>query len=691
VTLKSDSAKLFFAEALALSRQSSRPKSEVDVLQAMALVYSNNYKNDSSNYLMQQAIKTARENNLAKQEVSLLRRCISTRGTAFFRKDSLASYYERGLVLLRQMHQDSLTLMSSFATACMDIVDYPRALQVYFIALHASKERKDSASTESILDQIGNLFQAVKDYKKSIEYCREAITYGSKNQFYFLFSHIDIALSFVEFDQKDSARYYADKAYNIAKGMYGKNIFGGVLNTLGRVYAKLGDDNKALDYLRRSYIYFTKIASDYSNYCESTIGLATYFKKAGMPDSTLFYAKLGLHTAQANDFFSFVSEAGKLITEYYQNKHNADSALFYQQINFDAYKKLYNDESSRQFQNSFFAEQKREAEIAEAKRIAADQYAGKLRLYGMITIAIVALIIGIIVFRNNIRKQKSFDLLKKQKQEIDLQKSKLEVSITELQTTQSQLIQSEKMASLGELTAGIAHEIQNPLNFVNNFSEVNQELIAEMNSEIEKGNYAEVKAISKDITENEQKINHHGKRADAIVKGMLQHSRSSSGVKEPTDINALADEYLRLAYHGLRAKDKSFNSTMKTDFDESIGKINVLTQDLGRVILNLITNAFYAVTEKKKQGIEKYEPTVFVSTKKEGNKVMIKIRDNGMGIPGKVREKIFQPFFTTKPTGEGTGLGLSMSYDIITKGHGGEISVTTQEGEYTEFSILLPV
>jgi signal transduction histidine kinase len=400
---------------------------------------------------------------------------------------------------------------------------------------------------------------------------------------------------------------------------------------------------------------------------------------------------LGLHTAQANDFFSFVSEAGKLITEYYQNKHNADSALFYQQINFDAYKKLYNDESSRQFQNSFFAEQKREAEIAEAKRIAADQYAGKLRLYGMITIAIVALIIGIIVFRNNIRKQKSFDLLKKQKQEIDLQKSKLEVSITELQTTQSQLIQSEKMASLGELTAGIAHEIQNPLNFVNNFSEVNQELIAEMNSEIEKGNYAEVKAISKDITENEQKINHHGKRADAIVKGMLQHSRSSSGVKEPTDINALADEYLRLAYHGLRAKDKSFNSTMKTDFDESIGKINVLTQDLGRVILNLITNAFYAVTEKKKQGIEKYEPTVFVSTKKEGNKVMIKIRDNGMGIPGKVREKIFQPFFTTKPTGEGTGLGLSMSYDIITKGHGGEISVTTQEGEYTEFSILLPV
>jgi signal transduction histidine kinase len=268
--------------------------------------------------------------------------------------------------------------------------------------------------------------------------------------------------------------------------------------------------------------------------------------------------------------------------------------------------------------------------------------------------------------------------------------NQLSRSLQELKETQAQLIQSEKMASLGELTAGIAHEIQNPLNFVNNFSEVNSELIAEMKQEIDKGNLDDVKAIANDIDENEQKIILHGKRADAIVKGMLQHSRSSSATKEPTDINKLADEYLRLAYHGLRAKDKSFNATLKTDYDESIGNINIIPQDIGRAVLNLITNAFYAVTEKKKQNINGYEPTVSVSTKKINGKVEISVKDNGNGIPQKVLDKIFQPFFTTKPTGQGTGLGLSLSYDIV-KAHGGELRVETKEGEGSEFLIVLPI
>jgi signal transduction histidine kinase/ligand-binding sensor domain-containing protein len=280
--------------------------------------------------------------------------------------------------------------------------------------------------------------------------------------------------------------------------------------------------------------------------------------------------------------------------------------------------------------------------------------------------------------------------------------SQLNKTIEELKSTQSQLIQSEKMASLGELTAGIAHEIQNPLNFVNNFSEVSNELIDEMNDELAKGDIEEAKAIAADIKQNLEKINHHGKRADAIVKGMLQHSRSSSGTKEPTNINALADEYLRLAYHGLRAKDKSFNASMKTNFDESIGNINVIPQDIGRVILNLITNAFYAVTEKKRQAPPTpegglYEPTVSVSTSfippsgGQSGAVLIAVSDNGFGIPQKVIDKIFQPFFTTKPTGEGTGLGLSMSYEIVTKGHGGELKVETKEGEGSVFTIVLPV
>ena len=291
--------------------------------------------------------------------------------------------------------------------------------------------------------------------------------------------------------------------------------------------------------------------------------------------------------------------------------------------------------------------------------------------------------------------QARFDL-----QRLKEEKQRAETALSELQTTQKQLIQAEKMASLGELTAGIAHEIQNPLNFVNNFSEVSNELISEMMEEVDKGNIEEVKNIGNDVQQNLEKILHHGKRADAIVKGMLQHSSSGSGKKEPTDINALADEYLRLAYHGLRAKDKSFNATMKTDYDATIGNINIIPQDIGRVILNLITNAFYVVNEKKKsphplKGGEDYEPVVTISTKRlgspsgDGGKIEVRVSDNGSGIPQKIFDKIFQPFFTTKPTGQGTGLGLSLSYDIV-KAHGGELKVETKEGEGSTFIIQIP-
>ncbi|SRR5579871_1464865 len=276
--------------------------------------------------------------------------------------------------------------------------------------------------------------------------------------------------------------------------------------------------------------------------------------------------------------------------------------------------------------------------------------------------------------------------------ELKEEKEIVESTLSELKATQSQLIQSEKMASLGELTAGIAHEIQNPLNFVNNFSEVNNELILEMREEISKKNFDEADRIAQDLQENEQKINHHGKRADAIVKGMLQHSRSGSAVKEPTDINALADEYLKIAYHGFRAKDKSFSADLKTELDPKVGKINVIPQEIGRVMLNLYNNAFYAVNEKKKSDESLtmgYKPMVSMITKALSDKVELAVRDNGNGIPQKVIDKIFQPFFTTKPTGQGTGLGLSISYDII-KAHGGEIKVETREGEGTTFLIQLP-
>jgi len=271
------------------------------------------------------------------------------------------------------------------------------------------------------------------------------------------------------------------------------------------------------------------------------------------------------------------------------------------------------------------------------------------------------------------------------------QAKKIERAYEELRTTQAQLIQSEKMASLGELTAGIAHEIQNPLNFVNNFSEVNTELAEELAEEAQKSKLdgSLISELAGDIVTNQEKINHHGQRASAIVKGMLEHSRSGDGKKEPTDLNALADEYLRLAYHGLRAKDKSFQADFKTKFAEDLPKIDVVPQDIGRVLLNLINNAFYAVDRRSKEGIDGYKPVVIVSSKVLKGSIEISVKDNGPGIPGEIKDKIFQPFFTTKPTGEGTGLGLSLSYDIVTKGHGGELHVETLEGEGTTFTIKL--
>jgi signal transduction histidine kinase len=293
--------------------------------------------------------------------------------------------------------------------------------------------------------------------------------------------------------------------------------------------------------------------------------------------------------------------------------------------------------------------------------------------------------------------EETIEELEQKRKSIEETNAALIKSLDELKAAQAQLIQAEKMASLGELTAGIAHEIQNPLNFVNNFSEVSSELVEEMEDAILKSDREEIIAIASDIKANLQKIVHHGKRADAIVKGMLQHSRAGSDKKEPSDINALVDEYLRLCYHGLRAKDKSFNATIKTEFDSTLEKINIIPQNIGRVILNLLTNAFYVVDEKKKacqaEPVEAnplYEPTVSVSTKKVGNKVEIRVTDNGNGIPQKVLDKIYQPFFTTKPTGQGTGLGLSLSYDIV-KAHGGELKVVTKDGEGSMFIVVLAV
>jgi signal transduction histidine kinase len=328
-----------------------------------------------------------------------------------------------------------------------------------------------------------------------------------------------------------------------------------------------------------------------------------------------------------------------------------------------------------------FEEEQRKKEIEAAKIAYQNNIRTGLLLAGLAAFSLIAFVL----YRNNRQKQKANLALHEQK-------LKVESALQELKSTQAQLIQSEKMASLGELTAGIAHEIQNPLNFVNNFSEINAELSEEILEAAAKGDLEEVKALATDIKSNQEKIREHGKRADSIVKGMLQHSRSSAGAKEPANISALADEYLRLSYHGMRAKDKSFNATIKTDFDPELPLVPVVAQDIGRVLLNLFNNAFYAVNERKKIEGDGYAPEVVVQCGRadSANAIQITVSDNGPGIPESIKEKIFQPFFTTKPTGQGTGLGLSLSYDII-KAHGGELALAQTQDTGTSFVIRLPL
>ncbi|KFC60684.1 histidine kinase [Flavobacterium gilvum] len=377
-------------------------------------------------------------------------------------------------------------------------------------------------------------------------------------------------------------------------------------------------------------------------------------------------------------------EAFKYLKIYQQLKDGSDDL--------DAINHLANFETQ-----SIIEKSNKQIEKLEKRRLEkeAENKNQRLWIFSITGALISALVVMLLLYRNNQHKQKANALLLKQKNEINKQRKIAEKALNELKTTQNQLIQSEKMASLGELTAGIAHEIQNPLNFVNNFSEVSNELIKEIQEERSKRNEERdeelVGEILEDISKNLDKINHHGKRADSIVKGMLQHSRISSRQKEPTDINKLADEYMRLAYYGLRAKDKSFNAELITDFDENLPKANVLTQEIGRVLLNLFTNAFYATHQMQKKLGETYKPMVSVKTLSKDKAIEIAVKDNGIGIPTAIKDKIMQPFFTTKPSGEGTGLGLSLSYDIVVKGHGGDIKIETKEGEGSTFFISIPL
>jgi two-component system NtrC family sensor kinase len=465
----------------------------------------------------------------------------------------------------------------------------------------------------------------------------------------------------------DSAQYYVLKSFELAVN----NNFNFLLeNDLLNLGKSQSDPKVKLKYFR-AVLNSPDTKSNPELMARATGAISLYYQQTKQIDSALYYARKAFDVSNSMLIGRKLVPAGTLAALY--KGRNADSALKYTEISYALRDSMYNLDKIEHAQSVSLAEQQKQEEIAAQK--AADR--ANLRLYILAVVIGFLLLLAFVFWRNNRQNKKA--------------KARIQNTLDELKVTQQQLIQSEKMASLGELTAGIAHEIQNPLNFVNNFSEVSIEMLDEMKLELKTGNQEEAISIANDIEQNLAKIIHHGKRADGIVKGMLQHSRASSDTKEPTDINKLADEYLRLAYHGLRAKDKSFNAGLVTRFDTKLPAINTVPQDVGRVLLNLFTNAFYAVQQKQKMAGADYKPIIELTTALKDGFVRVTVKDNGNGIPENIKEKIMQPFFTTKPTGEGTGLGLSMSYDIIVRAHGGSISVDTKEGEFTAFTVALPV
>lgn len=550
--------------------------------------------------------------------------------------------------------------------------NYVKALELHRKAVALAEQTGNKILLGFGLNQMAHIYKDRLENEKALTLYRQAFRLfenAGRNDIWY--ACMNIGVVYYNMGNYDSALYYSNEALNRIDNTPGVGNQSAVFSNIASIYSQKNMADSAKKYFELAWNLANTTRSP--RYLNTTyVAIAEHFNRIQQYDSSAYYFKKAVYIVSGTEMNNLVLKPAKKLTEYYQNI-NADSTVKYWKVYSAANDSVNSIRTNQQIQMLTFEEEQRRRDIEAAQVDYQNKIRTGLLLGGLTLFSFVA----IILYRNNRQKQKANKVL--------------EETLVNLKSTQTQLIQSEKMASLGELTAGIAHEIQNPLNFVNNFSEVNKELIDELKEELKAGKTADAIAMADDIKANSEKITFHGKRADSIVKGMLQHSRSGSGQKEATDINNLLDECLRLSFHGMRAKDKSFNAQTTTSFDSSLGLINIKSQEIGRVFLNLFTNSFYAVMQKKKEMGENYNPVVSATTQKEGNTVKIIVRDNGNGIPTKAIDKIFQPFFTTKPTGEGTGLGLSMSYDIITKGHGGELKVETEEGEFAQFTIILPV
>ena len=566
----------------------------------------------------------------------------------------------------------------------MQLERWDDALEMQQEALGIYQSMNDSMGIARIYNDMGLVHQYRGNYQKALELHKAAvkIRLNGTTYYYTFASYYYIGEIYDELGDFQQAISYIESSLKFAKLAGHKLSIVDAHVSIGIEYFKLQSYEKALVHFREA-LEISKGIEDRTGATQALLKIAEIYSIRNQPKEALNWMKKAEQAALESDF-AFLDDIYLAVAKTYEKLGDYKNAYVNMELYIQAkdsitkienLEKVTNLTSRLDYENRQALQKESQNKLIMMKQAEIDRQ--KILKNFMIFGMFVILILAVIFYIRFVEKNKLI--------------LKLEKAFSDLKSTQKQLIHSEKMASLGELSAGIAHEIQNPLNFVNNFSELNAELISEMKEEMDKGNYDEVKEIFEDFMVNEEKINRHGKRAEAIVKGMLQHSRVSSGQKEPTDINALSEEYLRLAYHGLRAKDKSFNANFKLELDYKLSKIKVVPQDIGRVLLNLINNAFYAVHLKSKQNIEGYKPEVILTTKWSYDKVEVCVKDNGNGIPKEIMDKIFHPFFTTKPTGEGTGLGLSLSYDIITKGHGGELEVESKEGEGSQFIIQIPI
>ncbi|MFN8354597.1 MAG: ATP-binding protein [Spirosomataceae bacterium] len=591
--------------------------------------------------------------------------------------DSALLFCEKALDLARQLNftRGEIETLTNLSGLFRIEGDIPKSLEFRLKALKVIEAKLPQMDKVDIWNGIGLIYLDINDYSKALAYFRRALASGEEESGNVL---ANIGRAFMRSKQLDSAWYYIQKAYS----QHDQRLYASNFMDMGIIQYQLGKPKLAFNYLHKSIAEGLKTNHRVLSDAYGTI--SGFFKETNQPDSCIFYAKKGLIEGQTIGYQKGILTNANILAELYESR-DLKQTLYYHKIAKVANEELYGVKKIQALQRNIADEQERQRKI-EAERIAQEN---QLKFNSLLAGLGIMFLIGFILYHNNRQKQKANVVLEK--------------TLSTLRSTQAQLIQKEKLASLGELTAGIAHEIQNPLNFVNNFSELSVELVDELKSPltpdggIKDGERVDME-LMEDIVQNLEKINLHGKRASSIVKGMLEHSRTGTGERVLTDMNTLCDEYLRLSYHGMRAKDNQFNADFELIADRNLPKINVVPQDIGRVLLNLINNAFYAVhqriTLEARHALplpSPYQPTVTISTNTSGNRIEIRVQDNGTGIPADILPKIFQPFFTTKPTGEGTGLGLSLAYDIVTKGHGGTLEVESIEGEGTTFTVKLPL